>query len=88
MKYDFAISYAGEDAEVARKISQRLQENSRDLDVFLAEENTELLIGVDGEQFFERLFTDAKQVIVVISKHYKHKQWTRLEWDIILDRAN
>ena len=88
MKYDFAISYAGEDALVARSIAQRLQETSRDLTVFFAEENTELLVGVEGEKFFERLFTQAKQVIVIISKSYKKKQWTRLEWDIILDRAN
>ncbi len=88
MKYDFAISYAGEDSAVARGIAQRLQETSRDLTVFFAEENAELLVGIDGEQFFERLFSNAKQAIVLISKHYKQKQWTRLEWDIILDRAN
>lgn len=88
MKYDFAISYASEDVSVARGIAQRLRETSRDLTVFFAEENAELLVGVDGEQFFERLFTEAKQAIVLISKHYKQKQWTRLEWDIILDRAN
>ncbi len=88
MKYDFAISYAGEDIEVARGISLRLQETSRDLNVFLAEENTELLVGVDGEQFFERLFTETKQAIVLISIHYKSKQWTRFEWDVILDRSN
>ncbi len=88
MKYDFAISYASENSAVARRIAQRLKETSRDLTVFLAEENAELLVGVDGEKFFERLFSDAKQAIVLISKHYKRKQWTRFEWDTILDRAN
>lgn len=88
MKYDFAISYAGEDSEIARKIAHRLQETSRDLSVFFAEENTELLVGVDGEQFFERLFSESKQAIVLISKHYKQKQWSRFEWDVILGRSN
>ena len=88
MKYDFAISYAGENSAVARAIAQHLKETSQDLMVFLAEENVELLVGVDGERFFERLFSDAKQVIVLISKYYKQKQWTRFEWDVILDRAN
>lgn len=88
MKYDFAISYAGEDSDVARDIAQRLQESSRDFNVFFAEENTELLVGQDGEQFFERLFSEAKQVIVLISKNYKRKQWTRFEWDVILERSN
>jgi len=88
MKYDFAISYAGEDSEIAREIAHRLQETSRDLSVFFAEENKELLVGVDGEPFFERLFSESKQAIVFISKHYKQKEWTRFEWDVILERSN
>lgn len=88
MTYDFAISYAGEDSGVARRIAHLLQETSQDLAVFFAEENTDLLVGVDGEQFFERLFSEAKQAIVLISEHYKQKQWTRFEWDVILDRTN
>jgi len=71
MKYDFAISYAGEDSGIAREIAHRLRETSRDLSVFFAEENEELLVGVDGEPFFERLFSESKQAIVFISKHYK-----------------
>jgi hypothetical protein len=45
-----------------------------------------LLIGIDGEAFFERLFSEAKEVVVFISQHYKRKIWTRFEWDIILER--
>lgn len=81
---DFAISYAGEDIEVAREIARRLRE--LDFWVFLAESERPLLVGVDAEGFFERLFAEAKQVIALISKDYKRKDWPRFEWDVILER--
>jgi len=81
---DFAISYAGEDSAIAREICQRLRE--LELDVFFADEARALLAGVDGESFFERLFTEAKQVIALISEDYRRKEWPRYEWDIIRKR--
>lgn len=84
--YDFAISYAGEDIDKAQKIANSLKEFSQDFNVFFAPNEKEKLIGLDGEDFFEKLFSEAKQVIVLISEFYKKKLWTRFEWDIILDR--
>lgn len=81
---DFAISYAGEDVEVATEIARRLRELG--FWVFLAESERPLLVGVDAENFFERLFAEAKQVVVLISKDYRRKGWTRFEWDVILER--
>lgn len=81
---DFAISYAGEDKKIANEISERLIE--LDFNVFFAEKDRYLLAGIDGEAFFEQLFTDAKEVIVLISKHYKPKYWPRFEWDVIKKR--
>ena len=82
---DFAISYAGEDAGVAREICQRLRELA--FEVFFAENARRLLVGVDGEDFFERLFAEAKQVVVLISQHYRRKAWPRFEWDVICERS-
>ena len=82
---DFAISYAGEDVEIAKKISESLRELS--FVVFLGDEQRRLLVGVDGETFFEQLFTEAKQVIALISKSYRAKEWTRYEWDVICSRG-
>ncbi len=81
---DFAISYAGEDSEVAAQIDNRLRELG--FNVFFAAKERHLLVSVDGESFFERLFHEAKEVIVLISQHYKHKEWPRYEWDIIRER--
>ncbi len=83
---DFAISYAGEEKAVAKEIDTRLRE--LDFNVFFADRNRPLLLGADGEIFFERMFSEAKQVVVLISKNYKSKPWTRFEWDVIQKREN
>jgi TIR domain len=81
---DFALSYAGEDVAVAQAVEQQLRELS--FTVFLADDQRARLAGADGETFFEQLFTDAKQVVVFISRHYRAKPWPRFEWDVIGDR--
>lgn len=84
--YDFAISYAGEDTEIAQGIYQSLSEKYNKFNIFFALRDRNKLIGEDGEEFFEKLFNSAKQVIVVLSESYKKKEWTRYEWDIIKER--
>lgn len=86
-EYDFAISYAGEDRLIAEDIHNKIKEKYGDYLVFLAENEKHQFIGKDGESFFEDLFSKSKQVIVIISKYYKQKKWTRFEWDIILERS-
>ena len=86
-KYDFAISYAGEDKTIAEDICNRIKENPLNLSVFFAPNEKHQLIGKNGENFFEELFSKSKEVIVVISKYYKKKKWTRYEWDVILKRS-
>ena len=81
---DFAISYAGEDAEVAEIIYSQLRELG--FDVFFAKRDIAALIGIRADYFFDDLFAKAKQVIVLISEAYKRKEWTQYEWDIILKR--
>lgn len=84
--YDFAISYAGEDEEIANGIFQSLTEKYNDFNIFFAKRDRNKLIGEDGEEFFENLFASAKQVVVILSESYKKKEWTRYEWDIIKER--
>lgn len=81
---DFAISYAGEDSKAACEIACRLRE--LDFTVFCAEEYRPYLVSVDGEEFFEQLFSEATEVVVLVSQHYRKKPWPRFEWDVILDR--
>ena len=51
-KYDFAISYAGEDRLIAEDIYNKIKEKYGDYSVFLAENEKHQFIGKDGESFF------------------------------------
>ena len=86
-EYDFAISYAGENRSIAEGICNKIKEKYGDYSVFLAENEKHQFIGKDGERFFEKIFSKSKQVIVIISKYYRQKKWTRFEWDVILERS-
>lgn len=85
-EYDFAISYAGEEEQVAQGIHNAIKGKYSKYTIFLASKEKTRLVGQDGEQFFENLFLKAKQVIVILSENYKRKEWTRYEWDIIRER--
>jgi hypothetical protein len=85
-RVDFAISYAGEQTNIAMEIDKRLRELG--FFVFYAERNRLNIIGKDGETLFQNIFFEAKQVIVLISEEYKRKEWTRYEWDVIRKRDN
>ena len=84
--YDFAISYAGEDLNIAKEIKQSIIEKSRKYSIFLASDEQSTLVGKDGEKFFEDLFKNSKQVIVLFSENYKRKDWPRFEFDVIRKR--
>lgn len=84
--HDFAISYAGEDKFHADEIYKRIKEKSQSYSIFFAPYEKDILVGQDGETLFEILFSKCKEVIVLLSENYKHKKWTRYEWDIILER--
>jgi hypothetical protein len=83
---DFAISYAGEDKSYADEIYKRIKEKAQSYSIFFAPYEKDILVGQDGEALFEILFSMCKEVIVLLSENYKHKKWTRYEWDIILER--
>jgi len=78
---DFALSYAGENRGVADNIARRLRELH--FSVFYAEDQKHLLAGVDGEEFFEYLFREAKIAVVLVSAAYRAKEWPRYEWDVL-----
>ena len=85
-EYDFAISYAGEDVDIANKIKKSIREISGDYSVFLASDEQVTLVGLDGEIFFQELFKYSKQVIVLFSENYKRKDWARYELAVIQQR--
>lgn len=86
-EYDFAISYAGEDVEIAQGIRTAITERYSNYSVFLGANERYKLVGQNGEDYFDSLFLQSRQVIVILSENYKRKPWTRYEWDIIKDRS-
>lgn len=82
--YDFAISYAGEDIDYVKPVADILSQLN--YNVFFAPREEYKLIGKNGENTFEKIFSRSKQVLVFISKHYRGKKWPRFEWDIIVER--
>lgn len=85
--YDFAISYAGEEKHISKGIYNAIKEKYSNYSIFFAPAEIDKLIGKNGEDFFENLFIQSKQVIVILSENYKRKEWTRYEWDIIKERS-
>jgi TIR domain-containing protein len=84
--YDIAISFAGENKDIVEQIYLIIKEKFENFKVFYSNKKEVELMGADAEEVFEEVFTNANQVIVVISKFYKKKEWTKFEWEIISKR--
>lgn len=85
-EYDFAISFAGEQREIAEKIVKFLEkEKAR---VFYDRNFESKMLGKKLTTYFQETFGDkARYVIIIISKEYPNKDWTNLELSIARDEA-
>ena len=85
-KYDFAISFAGEVREIAKKIANLLRK--RNVRVFYDRFFEARMLGKKLTNYFQETFgADAKYVIILISKEYPAKDWTNFEFSIARDEA-
>lgn len=76
--YDVAISFAGEDRETARKIAEAIRQSGRR--VFYDEYEKASLWGRDLYSHLSNVYKNkARFCLILISKHYKAKLWTRHE---------
>lgn len=85
-EYDFAISYASEEEEIAKGIYDAIKEKHPNYSVFFAPNELSNIVGQNGGEFFKKLFTESKLVIVILSENYKKKDWTRYQRDIIREK--
>jgi tetratricopeptide (TPR) repeat protein len=77
-RYQVALSFAGEDRAIARDIAQKLI--SRGITVFYDEYEKAELWGKDLYQHLSSVYGDqAAYCIILLSKHYAKKLWTRHE---------
>jgi len=77
-RYDYALSFAGEDREIARTLYERLA--SRELTVFYDENESHRILGNDVEEYLAPIYrTEANYVLPMISSTYPRKIWTKFE---------
>jgi hypothetical protein len=79
-KYDFALSFAGENRNLAEKINEALLEN--DIAVFYDKNEQSRILGENVEDYLAPIYSsEAKFVIPLLSKFFPKKIWTKFESD-------
>ena len=77
-RYDYALSFAGEDRDLARDISAKLEQ--RELHVFYDENESHRILGNDVEEYLAPIYrTEATFVLPLLSRSYPRKIWTKFE---------
>ncbi|WP_271460669.1 TIR domain-containing protein [Pantoea leporis] len=78
--YDFALSFAGQDREVAEGLFNKLQD--REVSVFYDKNEQHRILANDVEEYLAPIYRSSSLfVIVLYSHHYPVKIWTKFESD-------
>lgn len=86
IEYDFAISFAGENRELAREIAQQL--GILDAHVFYDEHFEANFLGRAWSAQFERIFgRDSRLVVCLLDNNYRQKIWPSFERECFLPRV-
>lgn len=84
-RYDFALSFAGEDREIAKAVFDALSE--REVQVFYDENEQHRILAENIEDYLAPIYrSEAIFVIAILSKHYPKKVWTKFESSQFADR--
>jgi hypothetical protein len=85
-EYDFAISFAGENRELARLVAEQLA--VLDSHVFFDENFEANFLGGAWSKQFERIFgRDARLVVCILDQNYRDKIWPTFERECFLPRV-
>ncbi len=78
--YDFALSFAGERRELAKKLADLIGE--REVSVFYDYNDQHLILAANVEDYLAPIYrTEASYVVALLSKEYPRKVWTKFESD-------
>jgi len=84
-RYDFALSFAGEDRAIAEALFKFLEEAQ--IEVFYDKNEQHRILAADVEEYLRPIYqSEARFVIVLLSKFYPKKLWTKFESDQFKDR--
>lgn len=79
-KFDFAISYAGEEVGIAKDLYQILHDKG--VNVFFSENEKDYLLGKNLKSELDYIFGPyTKFAVAIVSKHYIQKHWTKYEFN-------
>ena len=79
-RYDFALSFAGEQRDFARQIANQLQE--REVSVFYDENEQHRFLANDVEEYLAPIYrSESGYVVALLSQEYPKKIWTKFESD-------
>ncbi|WP_424244114.1 hypothetical protein Dip510_001306 [Elusimicrobium posterum] len=79
-KYDFALSFAGEDRAIAEKINNILLDH--DISVFYDRNEQSRILAENVEDYLAPIYsTEAEFVVPLLSLNYPKKIWTKFESD-------
>lgn len=77
-RYDFALSFAGSDREVARRIFEVLQESQ--VEVFYDHNEQHRILAENVEEYLRPIYqTEAKFVVALLGPEYPKRIWTKME---------
>jgi hypothetical protein len=79
-RYDFALSFAGADRDIAEAVFHKLQEN--ELEVFYDRNEQHRILAEDVEDYLKPIYaSDAQLVVCVLGPDYPKRVWTKFESD-------
>lgn len=79
-KYDFALSFAGENRDLAEKINELLLE--QEISIFYDKNEQYRILAENVEDYLAPIYnSEASFVIVILSRNYPKKIWTKFESD-------
>lgn len=77
-KYDFALSFAGENRNLAEAISNQL--SAREISVFYDKNEQHRILANDVEEYLAPIYrSESKFVVALLSREYPKKIWTKFE---------
>ncbi|MBZ5575859.1 MAG: TIR domain-containing protein [Acidobacteriia bacterium] len=84
-RYDFALSFAGEDRAIAEELFRQLQD--AESEVFYDKNEQHRILAVDIEEYLRPIYqSEARFVIALLSQMYPKKIWTKIESDQFKER--
>ncbi len=84
-KYDFALSFAGRDRDVAEKIREGLA--AHELQVFYDKDEQHRILAKDVEEYLAPIYrSEAAYVVVLLGPDYPKRVWTKIESEYFKQR--